>query len=141
MNQLSAEQIAKELADCHQAVKDLTGIEMDLFRPPFGEYNNTVVQTSFDNNYYPVQWDIDSLDWKNFGVDHEVNQVLNHKNLGNGSIILFHNDAKFTPAALPTILKGLKDKGYEIVPISQLILRDSFEMDHTGRQKTKTAGA
>ncbi len=64
MNQLSSEQIAKELADCHKAVKDLTGIEMNLFRPPFGEYNNTVIETSFANSYYPIQWDIDTLERK-----------------------------------------------------------------------------
>jgi|GEM_PF-5407852 len=64
MNQLSSEQISKELAECHKAVKDLTGIDMDLFRPPFGEYNNTVVETSFANSYYPIQWDIDILEIK-----------------------------------------------------------------------------
>lgn len=138
MNQLSSEQIAKELADCHKAVKDLTGIEMNLFRPPFGEYNNTVIETSFANSYYPIQWDIDSLDWKELGADHEINQVLNHKHLGNGSIVLFHNDAKYTPEVLDTIIKGLKEKGYEIVPISQLILKDNFEMDHEGRQRKIT---
>ena len=57
------------------------------------------------------------------GTEHEINQVLNHKHLGNGSIILFHNDAKFTPQALDTIIKGLKDKGFEIVPISEIIIR------------------
>ena len=134
MNQLTAEQITTELQDCHAAVKTLTGIEMNLFRPPFGEYNNTVVETSYKNGYYPVQWDVDSLDWKELGMEHEINQVLNHKHLGDGSIILFHNDAKFTPQALDPILKGLKEKGYEIVPISELIHRDSFEMDHEGRQ-------
>lgn len=78
---------------------------------------------------------VDSLDWKEFGVEHEVNQVLNHKHLGNGSIILFHNDAKYTPKALDTIIKGLKEKGYEIVPISELIIKDNYYMDHEGRQK------
>lgn len=137
MSQLTAEQITKELQDCHAAVKELTGIEMDLFRPPFGEYNNTVIQTARENGYYSIQWDVDSLDWKEQGVDAEINQVLNHKHLGNGSILLFHNDAKYTPQALDTILKGLKEKGYEIVPISELIHRDSFEMDHEGRQIPK----
>lgn len=80
---------------------------------------------------------VDSLDWKEQGPDAEINQVLNHKHLGNGSIILFHNDAKYTPQVLDTILKGLKEKGYEIVPISQLIHRDNYEMDHEGRQIPK----
>jgi len=64
----------------------------------------------------------------------EIRQVLEHKHLGNGSIILFHNDAKYTPKVLDTILKGIKEKGFEIVPISQLIHRENFEMDHEGRQ-------
>lgn len=76
----------------------------------------------------------DSLDWKEFGVDHEINQVLNHKHLGNGSIILFHNDAKYTPDCLDTIIKGLKEKGYELVPIGQLIHKENYYMDHEGRQ-------
>jgi peptidoglycan/xylan/chitin deacetylase (PgdA/CDA1 family) len=79
----------------------------------------------------------DSLDWKEYGVDHEVKTVLQNKNLSNGSIILFHNDAKYTPEALRPILDGLKEQGYEIVPISELIIRDDYYMDHTGRQMRK----
>jgi len=79
----------------------------------------------------------DSHDWMNKGQAYEINQVLNHKNLTNGAIILFHNDAKDTPKTLPTIIQGLKDKGYEIVPISRLIHKDNYFMDHTGRQKLK----
>lgn len=138
MSQISPEQIAQELQKCHQNVKDLTGVEMDLFRPPFGEYNNHVIEIAEANGYYIIQWDVDSLDWKEQGAEAEINQVLNHRHLGNGSIILFHNDAKYTPQVLDTILKGLKEKGFEIVPISELIHRDNFEMDHEGRQIPKT---
>ncbi len=60
--------------------------------------------------------------------------MLGHKNLQNGSIILFHNDAKYTPEALDSIIKGLKEKGYEIVPISELIIRDGYTIDVNGRQ-------
>lgn len=134
MAQLSKTQIAEELQKCRDEVKSLTGYEMDLFRPPFGEYTNSVIETAEENGYYTVQWDVDSLDWKEYGVEHEVNQVLNHKHLGNGSIILFHNDAEYTPDALDRIIKGLKEKGYEIVPISELIMRENFTMNHEGRQ-------
>ena len=134
MSQQTPEQIAEELQSCHRNVKELTGVEMELFRPPFGEYDNKVIETAKQNGYYTIQWDVDSLDWKEQGVEAEINQVLNHKHLGNGSILLFHNDAKYTPQALDTILKGIKEKGYEIVPISALIHRGEFEMDHEGRQ-------
>lgn len=64
MNQLTSEEISKELMDCHNAVKDLTGIDMNLFRPPFGEYDNNVIQTTYANNYFPVQWDVETVDTK-----------------------------------------------------------------------------
>lgn len=137
MSQLTAAQITEELQKCHQNVKELTGVEMDLFRPPFGEYDDEVIETAKANGYHTIQWDIDSLDWKEHGADAEINQVLNHKHLGNGSIILFHNDAKYTPQVLDTILKGIKEKGYDIVPISELIHRGEYEMDHEGRQIPK----
>ncbi|MBQ4346994.1 MAG: polysaccharide deacetylase family protein [Firmicutes bacterium] len=134
MSSLSYEQIKSELKSCHDTVYQLTGIEMDLFRPPFGEYDNDVITAAEDFGYYTIQWDIDSLDWKEYGVEKEISQVLEHKHLGNGSIILFHNDAKYTPEALDPIIKGLKEAGYEIVPVSKLILREDFYMDHEGRQ-------
>ena len=77
---------------------------------------------------------LDSLDWKEYGVNEEVSRGVGHKNLQNGSIILFHNDAKYTPEALDSIIKGLKEKGYEIVPISELIIRDGYTIDVNGRQ-------
>ena len=134
MAQLNPQQIAEELQKCHRLVKELTGIEMDLFRPPFGEYDNEVIETADKNGYYTIQWDIDSLDWQEKGANAEIEQVLNHKHLGNGSILLFHNDAKYTPQVLDTILKGLKNKGFSIVPISELIYREHYEMNHEGRQ-------
>ena len=134
MSTLSSEQITQELQGCHEAVKELTGIDMNLFRPPFGEYNDNVIRTAKENGYYSIQWDVDSLDWKEQGVEAEINQVLNHKQLGNGSILLFHNDAKYTPQALDTILKGLKEKGYDIVPVSEIIHTGEYTVDHEGRQ-------
>ena len=55
-----------------------------------------------------------------------------------GSIVLFHNDAEHTPEALPTILKCLKDEGYDFVFISDLILKENYTIDHTGKQCPKT---
>lgn len=134
MSQLSCQQIAEELTETGDKVKELTGVDMDLFRAPFGEYTNDVISTAENCGYYTIQWDVDSLDWKEQGTDAEINQVLNHKHLGNGSIILFHNDAKYTPEVLDTIIKSLKDKGYDIVPLSELIIRDNYTINTEGRQ-------
>lgn len=82
----------------------------------------------------------DSLDWKDYGVDSIIKTVCQHKHLGNGSIILMHNGAKYTAQALDTLIKNLKEQGYEFVPISELIYTENYEMDHEGRQHSKTGG-
>ena len=76
----------------------------------------------------------DSLDWKDYGVDSIIKTVTEHKNLQNGSIILMHNGAKYTAEALPKVIEKLQNMGYEIVPISELIYRDDYHLDVTGRQ-------
>lgn len=134
MSQLSKKEIKQELGEVHNKVKELTGIEMNLFRPPYGDYNNDVISTAKSEGYYTIQWDIDSLDWKDYGVESIINTVVNNEHLGNGSIILMHNGAKYTPAALESIIIGLKDKGYELVPISELIIKEDYHLDHEGRQ-------
>ena len=134
MSQLSDEEIRSELQKVHDKVKAVTGQDMTLFRPPYGDYDDQVVTVSRDMGYYPVQWDVDSLDWKDYGTESIIKTVLNHRHLGNGSIILMHNGAKYTPAALDAVITGLQDAGYELVPISQLIYRDNYHIDHEGRQ-------
>ena len=134
MSQLSADEQKQELLSVHDRVKELTGYEMFLFRPPYGDYDDSVVLTSKECGYYPIQWDVDSLDWKDYGADAILDRVLNHKHLGNGSIILCHNGAKYTAQALDGLIAGLQEKGYQIVPVSELILKDNYHMDAEGRQ-------
>lgn len=134
MTKLSTEQCQKELQDAYDKVYNLTGYSMDLFRCPYGDYDDKVLNAARAKGYYTIQWDVDSLDWKEYGVKSEIKEVLEHKDLRNGSIILFHNDTKYTPEALPAIIEGLQGKGYTIVPISELIIREDYKMDHTGRQ-------
>ena len=134
MSQLSDEEKTQELMKVHNKVKELTGVEMNLFRPPYGDYDDAVILNATGNGYYTIQWDVDSLDWKDYGVDSIIDTVLNHKNLGNGSIILCHNGAKYTKDALDAMITGLKEKGYEIVPVSELIYKEDYHMDVTGRQ-------
>lgn len=141
MSQLSAEECQDELKKVHDKVKELTGVEMKLFRPPYGDYNNTLIESANALGYHVIQWDVDSLDWKNYGVDSIINTVTNHKHLGNGSIILCHNGAKFTAAALELMLDKLEEEGYTVVPISELIYTENYEMDTEGRQHTKDTDA
>ena len=134
MTRLSKEENIIELKGCFDKVKAVTGKEMDLFRAPYGDYNEELVQIAKENGYYTIQWDVDSLDWKDYGVNNIIQTVTEHKNLQNGSILLLHNGAKYTKDALEPLIIKLKEQGYQFVPVSELIYRENYYMDHTGRQ-------
>lgn len=134
MAQLSVEEQKTEIMTVHEKVKQLTGVDMQLFRPPYGEYNDNLILTAKDCGYFSVEWSVDSLDWKDYGVNSILDMVLKNKELRNGAIILCHNGAKYTPDALEQLIIGLEDKGYQIVPVSELIYKDNYHMDVTGRQ-------
>lgn len=134
MSQLSAEQCKEELMKPHEKVKKLTGKDMILFRPPYGDYNDTLIQVARENGYYPIQWDVDSLDWKDYDAATIVRRVTEHKHLGNGSIILCHNGAKHTAEALDELITTLQKKGFQLVPVSQLIMKENYTINTEGRQ-------
>ena len=134
MSQWSDSECQDELMKVHNKVKELTGVEMNLFRPPYGDYDNHVITNAKDCGYYTIQWSVDSLDWKDYGVESIIKTVTEHKDLKNGAIILMHNGAKYTAQALPTVIEKLQADGYQIVPISELIYKDDYHLDVTGRQ-------
>lgn len=134
MSTLSAQECKTELMTPHEKVKKLTGKDMILFRPPYGDYNDTLIQVCRENQYFPIQWDVDSLDWKDYDAATIIKKVTEHKHLGNGSIILCHNGAKHTAEALDQMITVLKQKGYTLVPISELIMKDGYTINHEGRQ-------
>ncbi len=138
-NSLSEEEFLKELKENEEMIYKLTKKRTRLFRPPFGEYDNTNIRAARKNGYEVIQWSVDSLDWQEAGVEAVVDRVL--KNAHPGAIILFHNNAKYTPQALPVIIKKLKAEGYKIVPVSELLIKGDYYVEkHNGLQK-KAAGS
>ena len=137
MPELSAEQMTNEINSCNDKIEKITGRRPTLFRAPYGEYDNTLIDTLSSMNMFCIQWSIDSRDWReDYTVDKIVNGVLN--NVKQGDIVLFHNAAKHTPEALPIILEKLISDGYEILPISKLIMTNNFTINHEGRQIENT---
>lgn len=134
MSQLSKEVCEWEIVSVHEKVRALTGVEMNLFRAPYGDYDDQLIQTAEEQGYKVVQWSVDSLDWKEYGAKSVIKTVLENSELKNGAIILMHNGAKDTKDALESIVLGIKRQGYEIVPISELIYEDEYHLDVTGRQ-------
>ncbi len=140
MPQLSAAQMTDEINACNDKIEAVTGVRPLLLRPPYGDYNNALVETLHGLGMYCIQWDVDSLDWKGISASQIYSRVTSR--VKNGSIVLFHNAAAHTPEALPMILEELVHRqGYSIVPISQLIYRDSYLGDHEGRQHPQTGSA
>lgn len=132
MTKLSKDDMLKELNSCNDKIQKITGVRPTLFRPPYGDYSNDVISTVRENNMYTIQWDTDSLDWKDLSKEDIFKRVT--ENVKPGSIVLFHNAAKNTPQALPMILEKLTNEGYKIVPVSELIIKEDFSIDHTGKQ-------
>ena len=131
-SKLSAGQITENLTTANKKISDITGVTPTLFRAPYGEYDDNVIKTVRSIGMNTIQWDVDSLDWKDLSAS-EITKRVTGK-VGPGSIVLFHNAAKHTPEALPAIIEFLIQNGYSIVPVSELILQGEYTIDHTGRQ-------
>lgn len=131
--QLNDHKTKEEILLTSDKIKSITGKGTNVFRPPFGDYNSQVIKTIKDTGHYTIQWDVDSLDWKNPGEEAIFNRVT--KKVTNGSIVLFHNNADQTPRVLDKIIKELKASGYSFVKISDLIYKDNYYIDHAGRQR------
>lgn len=138
MANLSENQIKTEITECEKKISDITGTQKKLFRPPYGEYNDKVIKSAKDIGFLTIQWDVDSLDWKDLAIDEIANRVTGK--VKNGSIILFHNGAKNTPEALKIILPKLAEKGYKFVSVSELIYKDNYKIDIKGRQSQVSNG-
>lgn len=133
MASLSREQIADEIKQTDEKIKNVTGRQPKLFRAPYGEYCNTLIEELTAVDHYCIQWDVDSLDWKELPAS-EITQRVTSK-VKPGSIVLFHNAALHTPEALPSIIEKLQGDGYTFKKISDLIFTENYEIDANGVQK------
>lgn len=132
MSKLSEEQIRAELESSSRAIEAITGEKVTLFRPPYGDYDDLLVETAESMGLFTIQWDVDSLDWKNLSASEIESRVVSR--VQNGSIVLFHNNGLHTADALPNIIRALKEKGFSFVRIDDLIYRDHYVIDSNGRQ-------
>lgn len=130
--QVSESKVDEELRKTDEVVKKYTGKKIKLFRFPSGEYNKQCYRMVVSRGYIPIQWDVDSVDWKQEGEEIEYNNVINKVN--NGSIILFHNNAKYTPKNLEKIIKELICRGYKFTKVSQMLHSESTYIDQNGKQ-------
>ena len=132
LTQISPEQAKEEIEKCNKKINALIGKNPTLIRPPYGDYNADVISTVESIGMFPVQWSVDSLDWKGIGAEEIFNNVA--PKVKAGDIVLFHNAAEHTPEALPGIIEHLQKQGFEFVLIEELIYKDNYMIDVNGTQ-------
>ena len=132
MSKLSAAAIAAELESSSAAIEKVTGKEVELFRAPYGDYDDLLIETAAAQGYTTVQWDVDSLDWKDLSASEIALRVTGGAR--QGSIILCHNNGLHTAEALPAVFSALQSTGYTFVPVGELLIRGPSTIDAAGRQ-------
>lgn len=129
---LSEEEIRKEIQVSGQKIETLTGVRPTLFRCPSGSYDDRSIRLIREEGYYPIQWSLDSLDWKGTNEQEMIQRIV--PKLTYGDILLFHNDTDYTAEALPGVIQAIQQQGYEFVTVGELIHQGDYTVDVTGRQ-------
>lgn len=131
----SSDKVELELKTSMDIITNITNTPVKLFRPPFGAYDNKVIDIAEGLGLTTIQWSVDSLDWKGISASTITSNILTK--VQNGSIILCHNNSDNILEALPTVLQCLKDKGYSVVSVSDLIYKDNYVINSQGIQISK----
>ena len=131
MSKLTEAQCREELTVSCKKIFEITGQPVELFRPPFGDYNNVLLNVAKGLGLYTIQWSVDSLDWKGLSAKEIAERVQRAQ---SGDIILCHNNSDHIVEALPAVFEALKLKGLKLVPIGQLIYKQGYRIDGSGKQ-------
>ena len=113
--------IREQVQKSEHSIKEVLGIKTTLIRTPNGDFNKRVLTELHKMHYTVIQWNTDSLDWMNPGVEQIQQRVLTR--VVPGDIILMHasDSCKQTHIALPAIIDGLRAKGYRFATVSELV--------------------
>lgn len=136
MTKISQDAVEKEISSLDDLIEKITGKRTVLFRAPFGEYNDDVILTVRSTGHEPIQWDIDTIDWK---PERSANTILDtvFKKLDDGSIILCHNNGYKIEEYLPTLIETAQANGFTFVTVDELLLDGETIIDANGVQKAK----
>lgn len=135
VNNLTYEQNIEEIEKSNDKIEKITGKRTKIYRAPYGEYNNTVIKAAQDKGYYTIQWNLDTLDYTGLTGDEMWSRIGDK--LKSGDIILSHNGTKHTADSLDMLIKNIKQKGYEIVKVSDLIYLKNYTINSSGTQLKK----
>lgn len=132
MVKLDKSTIEQELSLSMKKITDITGKDVKVFRPPFGSYNNTLLNVCSSLGLKAIQWDVDTLDWKGISAGEVTKRVMNRAK--NGSIILMHNNADYVAQSLRLTLDYLTNAGYKVTSVGELVYENDYHIDANGVQ-------
>ncbi|HHY60025.1 MAG TPA: polysaccharide deacetylase family protein [Clostridia bacterium] len=118
-DRISKEKNQEEIKAAEKVINEITGVKTNLFAPPYGEHGAHVLKAADELGYKTILWTVDTVDWDP-GRTAEMIQGKVLERVQNGAIILMHPTDR-TLKALPVILKSLKDKGYEMVTVTEVL--------------------
>lgn len=134
-SKVSEERMKEEIDKTNKIIEETVGEKVKLFRFPSGDYNEKSSEFIAKQGMISIQWDVDSVDWKQTSAEEEYNRVM--KKVSPGSILLFHNNAKYTPGNLDRIIKELQEDGYNFVTVGEMIYYNDYYIDDKGEQIKK----
>lgn len=132
MTSLSRQEMYDELSTNINQVEELLGMRPKLFRPPYGYYNNTLIEVCNELGLSCIEWSVDSLDWKGLSASEIAGRIISK--VEKGSIILCHNNSDNILPALKLTFEYFLEKKIETVPIGDLIYYDNFIINNNGIQ-------
>ena len=135
MTKLSKNQMRQELTTNIKLIEDLTSFTPKLFRPPFGYYNNALIEVCEELGLSCIEWSVDSLDWKGLSANQLSARVISRAKAGD--IVLFHNNSDHIMTGLKMVLESFKMKDLKVVPIGDLIYYNNFTINTQGTQIKK----
>lgn len=134
---MNYEDILLDIQKCNEAIRNITEQSPTLLRAPSGAYDNKTISAAENLGMTTIQWDVDSIDWKNLSADEIVNRITSK--VKRGSIIQFHTGTEHTAQALPAILDYLFENNFRCVTVGNLIYRENYTIDHSGTQITENS--
>jgi len=132
LRKLTTSEIEANLLACSAAIEAAVGVRPRVFRAPYGEYDDRIVALAEGLGMQPVQWSIDSGDWRRVDADAIARQVQSRA--FPGAIVLLHSNLEQTALAVPALVENLLEAGYLLVPVSELMHEAEFTVSITGRQ-------
>ncbi|MGN1343211.1 MAG: polysaccharide deacetylase family protein [Traorella sp.] len=112
----SISEVIEDIDSVNDIFFSLTGNEIHLVRPPYGDYNSEIKNTLTERI---IMWDVDTRDWESRNTSSVISMAK--KYTYDGAIVLFHDIYSTTAAAIEELIDYYDSMGYQFVTVSELL--------------------